>query len=111
MRIQLLQDIHLQNVSIWELVREQWKKGKYASFIEILETNDALVDKIANADWFNSVTSLLYTVEHFSDPTFKDNKIIASDTPPVLNEGEVYFETEAEPESEDEPDEESETET
>ena len=93
MAIKLLQDIHLSDMSTYNLFKEKWKTAHYRSGLEILDNarNNGLDRKFVDAEWFNALTTLLYEVENLSDPDFKNDKIIASTTAPPLQVGEVYF--------------------
>lgn len=94
MRIKFLQDIHLSDIIAWDLFKTKWNEKHYEQSHNVLTEHDSLNTKFVDAEWFNNTTDLLYRVEHFSDPTFKDDKIVVSIEPPVLNAGEIYFQIE-----------------
>lgn len=87
------EDIHLADRAKWRQFVELWQAGNVDAALNLL-TNASLGGKVVNAAALNSITSQIVSLEENDDPTFKDNIIKVSPTPPTgIKQGEVYFET------------------
>ena len=87
------QDIHLADKTKWRQFVELWQAGNVDAALNLL-TDTTLADKVVNAAVLNVITSQIVSLEENDDPTFKDDIIKVSPTPPTgIKQGEVYFET------------------
>lgn len=87
------QDIHLVDKAKWRQFVTLWQNGSYDAAINLLSDTE-LKDKIVNAEVLNAITSQVVHLEENDDPTFKDDIIKVSPTPPTgIKQGQVYFET------------------
>ena len=87
------EDIHLADKTKWRQFVELWQAGNVDAALNLL-SNTSLADKVVNAAGLNAITRQIVSLEENDDPTFKDNIIKVSHTPPVgIKQGEVYFET------------------
>ena len=87
------QDIHLADKAKWRQFVELWQDGNADAALNLL-ADTSLGDKIVNAAALNAITSQIISLEENDDPTFKDDIIKVSPTPPVgIKQGQVYFET------------------
>lgn len=87
------QDIHLADKAKWRQFVTLWQSGGYEAAINLLSDTE-LTNKIVNAEVLNAITSQIVSLEENDDPTFKDDIIKVSPTPPTgIKQGEVYFET------------------
>lgn len=87
------QDIHLADKAKWRQFVTLWQSGSYDAAINLLGDTE-LKDKVVNAEVLNAITSQVVHLEENDDPTFKDDIIKVSPTPPTgIKQGEVYFET------------------
>lgn len=85
------QDIHLSDVDLNTQFKQYMSAGQYEAALAILQ-NDQLTDKTVVAALFNYVARRLVEVQSTSDPTFKQDVIKVSKTPPVgMATGQVYF--------------------
>lgn len=85
------QDTHLSDVGNWDNVKDDWRTSSYGDLISELQSVN-LNNKKIDADLFNTITELLTYVQGLNDPTFKQNNIKVSTTPPsTLQDGGVYF--------------------
>ena len=85
------QDLHLSDVDLNTQFKQYMSDGQYAAALAILQ-NDQLTDKTVVAALFNYVTRRLVEVQSTSDPTFKQDVIKVSKTPPAgMATGQVYF--------------------
>lgn len=89
--VNLVQDIHLSDVELWEYFKKYWDDRNYVAALQLLNTNQKLLTKYLSAEWLNALTSLVYELENNSDPDFKADKIQLSYIPPALETGGVYF--------------------
>ena len=88
----MFQELHLSDKTLRDNFVQYWKDGDYANCITILQ-NAQLDDKKIIASVFNIITSYIVTLENYSDPTFKSNRIIVSENAPSgLSSGSVWFE-------------------
>jgi len=87
-----VQDIHLTDENLWEQFYTLWNSQDYTSAINLLETSQ-LDTKVFLNTVINDIQNQLIVLQNNSDPTFKNNIIQTSATPPVLSTGEVYFQT------------------
>lgn len=94
MSVQLLQDVHFTDEQLWSYFQTYWGQGNYVAALNLLQNNQQLVTKYADADWFNNLTDLVYELENNDDPNFKLDKIKTSYIPPSLEEGEIWFQIE-----------------
>lgn len=87
------QDIHLADKAKWRQFVTLWQNGGYEAAINLLSDTE-LTNKIVNAEVLNAITSQIVSLEENDDPTFKDDIIKVSPTPPTgIKQGQVYFET------------------
>lgn len=87
------QDIHLADKTKWRQFVELWQAGNVDAALNLL-ADTSLADKVVNAAVLNATTSQIVSLEENDDPTFKDDIIKVSPTPPVgIKQGQVYFET------------------
>ena len=87
------EDIHLADKTKWRQFVTLWQAGNVDAALNLL-TNASLSGKVVNAAALNAITSQIVSLEENDDPTFKDDIIKVSPTPPVgIKQGEVYFET------------------
>lgn len=87
------QDIHLADKTKWRQFVEMWQAGNVDAALNLL-AGTSLADKVVNAAALNAITSQIVSLEENDDPTFKDDIIKVSPTPPVgIKQGQVYFET------------------
>ena len=87
------QDIHLADKTKWRQFVELWQAGNVDAALNLL-TDTTLADKVVNAAVLNVITSQIVSLEENDDPTFKDDIIKVSPTPPTgIKQGQVYFET------------------
>lgn len=86
------QDIHLADKAKWRQFVTLWQSGGYEAAINLLSDTE-LTNKIVNAEVLNAITSQIVSLEENDDPTFKDDIIKVSPTPPTgIKQGQVYFE-------------------
>lgn len=85
----IFQDIHLTDEQLWLTFQQYWKTGNYLAAKNLLDSNKQLITKYANAEWYNSLTDLIYQLQNY--PEFNKNQIIVSYLPPDLEVGEIYF--------------------
>lgn len=87
------QDIHLADKAKWRQFVELWQAGNVDAALNLL-VDTSLADKVVNAAVLNATTSQIVSLEENDDPTFKDDIIKVSPTPPTgIKQGQVYFET------------------
>ena len=87
------EDIHLADRAKWRQFVTLWQAGNVDAALNLL-TNASLSGKVVNAAALNAITSQIVSLEENDDPTFKDDIIKVSPTPPTgIKQGEVYFET------------------
>ena len=87
------QDIHLADKTKWRQFVELWQAGNVDAALNLL-ADTSLADKVVNAAAINAITSQIVSLEENDDPTFKDDIIKVSSTPPTgIKQGQVYFET------------------
>ena len=87
------EDIHLADKTKWRQFVELWQGGNADAALNLL-ADTSLADKVVNAAVLNAITSQIVSLEENDDPTFKDDIIKVSPTPPTgIKQGEVYFET------------------
>lgn len=87
------EDIHLSDKTKWRQFVELWQAGNVDAALNLL-SDTSLADKVVNAAVLNAITSQIVSLEENDDPTFKDDIINVSPTPPVgIKQGQVYFET------------------
>lgn len=87
------QDIHLADKTKWRQFVELWQAGNVDAALNLL-VDTSLADKVVNAAVLNATTSQIVSLEENDDPTFKDDIIKVSPTPPTgIKQGQVYFET------------------
>ena len=87
------QDIHLADKAKWRQFVEFWQDGNVDAALNLL-ADTSLADKVVNAAVLNAITSQIVSLEENDDPTFKDDIIKVSPTPPTgIKQGQVYFET------------------
>ena len=84
------QDIQIPDEALRTQFISYWQNQDYAEAFALL-SNTQLTNKVNNAAMWNDITTTTVTVENLSDPTFKQNKIQVSSTPPTLSTGEIYF--------------------
>lgn len=87
------EDIHLADKTKWRQFVELWQAGNVDAALNLLD-DTSLADKVVNAAVLNAITNQIISLEENDDPTFKDDIIKVSPTPPVgIKQGQVYFET------------------
>lgn len=87
------EDIHLADKTKWRQFVELWKSGSVDAALNLL-ADTSLSGKVVNAGALNAITSQIVSLEENDDPTFKDDIIKVSPTPPTgIKQGQVYFET------------------
>lgn len=87
------EDIHLTDKTKWRQFVELWQAGNVDAALNLL-ADTSLADKVVNAAVLNAITSQIVSLEENDDPTFKDDIIKVSPTPPTgIKQGQVYFET------------------
>lgn len=87
------EDIHLADKTKWRQFVELWQAGNVDAALNLL-ADTSLADKVVNAAALNAITSQIVSLEENDDPTFKDDIIKVSHTPPTgIKQGQVYFET------------------
>ena len=85
------QNLHLSDVDLNTQFKQYMSTGQYEAALSILQ-NDQLTDKTVVAALFKYVTGRLVEVQSTSDPTFKQDVIKVSKTPPAgMATGQVYF--------------------
>lgn len=87
------EDIHLADRAKWRQFVELWQAGNVDAALNLLaDTN--LSGKVVNAAALNAITTRIVSLEENDDPSFKQDIIKVSPTPPVgIKQGQVYFET------------------
>ena len=87
------EDIHLADRVKWRQFVELWKASNVDAALNLL-TDTSLSGKVVNAAALNTITSQIVSLEENDDPSFKQDIIKVSPTPPTgIKQGEVYFET------------------
>lgn len=87
------EDIHLADRAKWRQFVELWQAGSVDAALNLL-ADTSLSGKIVNAAALNAITSQIVSLEENDDPTFKQDIIKVSSTPPTsIKQGQVYFET------------------
>ena len=87
------EDIHLADKAKWRKFVTLWQSGNVDAALNLL-ADTSLADKVVNAAVLNAITSQIVSLEENDDPTFKDDIIKVSPTPPTgIKQGQVYFET------------------
>lgn len=87
------EDIHLADKTKWRQFVELWQAGNVDAALNLL-ADTSLAGKVVNAEALNAITNQIVSLEENDDPTFKDDIIKVSPTPPVgIKQGQVYFET------------------
>lgn len=87
------EDIHLADRAKWRQLVELWQAGSVDAALNLL-ADTSLSGKVVNAAVLNAITSQIVSLEENDDPTFKDDIIKVSPTPPTgIKQGQVYFET------------------
>ena len=87
------EDIHLADKTKWRQFVELWQTGNVDAALNLL-SDTSLADKVVSAAALNAITNQIVSLEENDDPTFKDDIIKVSPTPPVgIKQGQVYFET------------------
>ena len=87
------EDIHLADRSKWRQFVDLWQAGNVDAALNLL-SDTSLSDKVVNAAALNAITNQIVSLEENNDPTFKQDIIKVSPTPPTgIKQGEVYFET------------------
>lgn len=85
------QDLHLSDVDLNTQFKQYMANGQYSEALAILQ-NAQLTDKTVVAALFNYITNRLVNLQSTSDPTFKQDVIKVSKTPPAgMTTGQVYF--------------------
>lgn len=86
------QDIHISDKNKWQALQNYWDTQNYNVFHKFIQDNqEQLQSKLNNAELINNLTDVFYNLELNDDPAFKQDRIQVSLFPPVLNEGEVYY--------------------
>lgn len=83
-------DLQLKDRELWAQYRKLYSQGKISEAFALLE-NSQLDKKVMLAEKLNAITTILTTIQGYSDPDYGENKIQVAPVPPVLSEGEVYF--------------------
>lgn len=83
-------DLQLNDRELWAQYRKLYSQGKISEAFALLE-NSQLDKKVMLAEKLNAITTMLTTIQGYSDPDYGENKIQVAPVPPVLSEGEVYF--------------------
>ena len=87
------EDIHLTDRAKWRQFVELWQAGNVDTALNRL-ADTGLSGKVVNAAALNAITNQIVSLEENNDPTFKQDIIKVSPTPPTgIKQGEVYFET------------------
>lgn len=87
----MIEEIHLSDSTLRNSYVEDWKQNNYEEASEILN-NTQLNNKKLVAQVFNDITTFIVNLENNSDPSFKSNRIIVSETAPTgLSSGSVWF--------------------
>lgn len=87
----MIEEIHLSDSILRNNYVEDWKQNNYEDASEILN-NTQLNNKKLVAQVFNDITTFIVNLENNSDPSFKSNRIIVSETAPTgLSSGSVWF--------------------
>lgn len=87
----MIEEIHLSDSTLRNNYVEDWEQNNYEDASEILN-NTQLNNKKLVAQVFNDITTFIVNLENNSDPSFKSNKIIVSETAPTgLSSGSVWF--------------------
>ena len=87
------EDIHLADRAKWRQFVELWQAGNVDAALNLL-ADTSLSGKIVDAAALNAITSQIISLEENDDPSFKQDIIKVSHTPPTgIKQGEVYFET------------------
>ena len=83
-------DLQLNDRGLWAQYRKLYSQGKISEAFALLE-NSQLDKKVMLAEKLNAITTMLITIQGYNDPDYGENKIQVAPAPPVLSEGEVYF--------------------
>ena len=83
-------DLQLNDKELWTQYKKLYSQGKMAEAFALLE-NSQLDKKVMLAEKLNTITTMLTTIQGYNDPDYGENKIQVAPVPPVLSEGEVYF--------------------
>lgn len=87
----MIEEIHLSDSTLRNNYVEDWEQNNYEDASEILN-NTQLNNKKLVAQVFNDITTFIVNLENNSDPSFKSNRIIVSETAPTgLSSGSVWF--------------------
>lgn len=87
----MIEEIHLSDSTLRNNYVEDWEQNNYEDASEIL-SNTQLNNKKLVAQVFNDITTFIVNLENNSDPSFKSNRIIVSETAPTgLSSGSVWF--------------------
>lgn len=88
------EDIHLSDRVLLEQFRTLWKQGVYDAAFDVLKQTQ-LEDKQIIADTLNYLMRQTEALEQQNDPTFKQDKIKASEEPPEsIETGKLWFKIE-----------------
>ena len=83
-------DLQLKDRELWAQYKKLYSQGKISEAFALLE-NSQLDKKVMLAEKLNTITTILTTIQGYSDPDYGENKIQVAPAPPILNSGEVYF--------------------
>lgn len=87
----MIEEIHLSDSTLRNNYVEDWEQNNYEDASEILN-NTQLNNKKLVAKVFNDITTFIVNLENNSDPSFKSDRIIVSETAPTgLSSGSVWF--------------------
>lgn len=87
------EDIHLADRAKWRQFVELWQAGNVDAALNLL-ADTSLSGKVVNAAALNAITSQIVSLEENDDPSFKQDIIKVSPTPPTgIKQGQVYLET------------------
>ena len=87
----MIEEIHLSDSTLRNNYVEDWEQNNYEDASEILN-NTQLNNKKLVAQVFNDITAFIVNLENNSDPSFKSDRIIVSETAPTgLSSGSVWF--------------------
>lgn len=89
MNLNLLQDIHLNDQTLWNEFKYYWENKNYTRAIDIIKNNQQLQSKQVNASWFNELTNTIYQLE--TVPPWNKKQIVLSYLPPKLELGDIWF--------------------
>lgn len=95
------QDIHNEDRGLWNNFYKECNDGKYKEaktlYVDYFKIHKAVKTKRLMANYYNICARNLTYLQSLDEPTFKQDKIKVSTTPPEdITTGQIYFKIEEE---------------